>query len=460
MKTRLAGLFLSLWLAGCAVGPDYHRPTVDMPPDWGWKIAEPADDRIKPDWWTSFGDPVLNDLETRAGKANQQVLAALSRIDGARATARIAKSEFFPELSLDPSAKRYKTPPTVVPQNFTANTFTVPLDLSYEIDLWGRVRRSYEGAQARAQASVADYYNVLLSLRGEVAIQYFLLRQMDAQQEIFERVAALRQKEAELKEERFRGGLIAGSELDRARMQWKLAKSQAVEAARQREELQSGLALLCGEAAPSFRIPPATSLGAVPRIPVGLPASLLERRPDVARAERKMQAANADIGVAYAAYFPALSLTGDAGYSSFKAGSLLDWENRLFQIGPSATLPLLNGGRIAAGVSSARAAYQATCADYRQTVLAALRDVTDALDDLHHYEEQASLLREATTDAAATEDLSRRNFQGGVTNYLQVTEAEGGRLQARLEGVRAEAMERIASVRLFKALGGGFQSGS
>jgi multidrug efflux system outer membrane protein len=448
-----------LLLTGCAVGPDYRQPAMaNIPASYGWKLADPGDGRIKGDWWKLFHDPVLDDLETRATASNQSAQAAVARVDQSRATARITESQFFPQISFAPTAQRFRTPPTEVPPLFTGTIYSVPLDLSYEVDLWGRIRRSFESAQAEAQASAADYYTILLSLHGDVAVNYFLLRQLDAQIDILQRTLQLRQKSVDILQQRVGGGLSPTSDLDQAKTEMELNQTQVYEAQRQRENMQDALALLCGEPAPGFRIDAGRLAGTVPAVPVGLPSALLERRPDIASAERHMAAANARIGVAYAAFFPALSLTGEAGYSSFNASSLLAWQSRLFEIGPSVMLPLLTGGRTESQVKQARAEYNRTCAEYRQTVLVGFREVSDALNDLHSYEQQAASLRRAVNSAQETSRISGQSYSEGLVNYLNVIDAERVELQAETQEVQVLALQRVSTIHLIKALGGGFEA--
>jgi multidrug efflux system outer membrane protein len=449
---------LSLAMTGCSVGPNYHAPTMaNIPPSWGWKLAEPGDDKIKGDWWKLFGDPTLDDLEARATSANESLKEAVARVDESRATARITESEFFPQLSLDPSVTRFRTPPTVEPPLFTATTYTLPLDLSYEVDLWGRVRRSFEASRAEAQASVADYDTILLSLHGDVATNYFLLRQLDTQIAILRRTLDLRQKAVSILKERVGSGLTAQADLDQAITLAELTQTQLSEAQRQRDDLQDALALLCGEAAPAFHLDPGSLIGIVPTVPLGLPSALLERRPDIASAERRMAAANARIGVAYAAFFPAISLTGQAGYSSFDSGTLLNWQSRLFQIGPQLVLPIVTGGRIESQVKQARSEYDRTGAEYRQTVLVGFREVTDALNDLRSYREQTASLNRAVAAAERTTGTSNQNYNQGLVNYLNVVDAVRVQLEAETQAAQIAALERVATVHLIKALGGGFE---
>jgi outer membrane protein, multidrug efflux system len=448
----------SLLLTGCTVGPDYHRPPVIVPPAWGWKMAEPNDRAIKSDWWQLFQDPVLNELETEATVTNQLLQVAVARVDQSRAVARISASRFFPQLNFDPSIASFHTPLDAVPAELTATAYTAPLDLSYEVDLWGKIKRAFESAHAGAEASVADYYNVLLTLHGDVAVNYFLLRQLDTQIQLLRQTLELRQKSVQIITERFHAGLAPELDVDRSRTDLAQTRTLMIEAQRQRDDLQNAMALLCGQPAPSFQIKPAALNETLPAIPVGLPSSLLERRPDVAEAERKMAAANAQIGVAKAAFFPAVTLTGDAGYSSFHVTTLLDWESQLFQIGPAVTFPLLNGGRLKAGLKEAAAGYQASCAAYRQQVLVAFKDVSDSMVDIGGYQQQAVSEEDALATANQAAASSSERYGQGLINYLDVLDAQRTQLQIQSQSIQIRAWQLISTVHLVKALGGGFVS--
>ncbi len=448
----------ALLLAGCSVGPNYHQPEVAVPAAWGWKDASPQDAAIKGDWWKSFHDPVLDHLEAQALAANQNLRGSFERFNQARAVARIRSADFLPKVSADPSVVRLRTAPTVVPPEFTGNILTTPLDLSYEIDIWGRVRRSFEAAQAEAQASASEYANVLLGINGDVAGDYFLLRQLDDAVKILQQTVLIRQKAVDITEQRYSGGLSPELDYNRAKTELAQTRIDLADTQRRRTDMQDALALLCGQVSTVFQIPPAPVGVTVPEVPLGLPSSLLERRPDVAGAERRMAAANAKIGVAYAAFFPAISLTGEAGYSSFHASDLLDWQSRLFQFGPEVSLPILNGGRSEAGVQEARAGYNAACADYRQEVLTAFRDVSDAANDLEHYAVEATAEKDALAAADKSFDLAQRRYAQGIANYLEVVDAERTDLEIQLEATQILAQRQVSTVHLFKALGGGFDA--
>jgi multidrug efflux system outer membrane protein len=449
-----------LLFAGCAVGPDYKKPPSIVPPDWGWKLAEPKGQSLKGEWWKNFQDPLLDQLEAQTSTTNQLLQVAMARVDQARAVAGIAASKFFPQLTFDPSLSHFHTQVNHVPSDLTATAYTIPLDLTYEVDLWGKIRRANQSAQAQAEAVVADYYSVLLTLHGDVAMNYFLLRQLDAQITLLKETLELRKNSVSITGERYHAGLASEVDLDLASTQVAQTKTLVSEAQRQRGDLQNALALLCGQPAATFLIEPGTLNEIVPAIPVGLPSALLERRPDVAEAERKMAAANAQIGVAKAAFFPALTLTGEAGYSSFHASSVLNWESGLFQIGPAVTLPIFNGGRLKSELKVARANYQANCASYQQQVLAAFKDVSDSLVDLNSYDDQAVSEADAVDAANRAANLSRERYKRGLINYLDVLDAERTQLETQSKAIQIHALQLVSTVHLVKALGGGFVENS
>lgn len=446
---------LLLLLAGCAVGPDYKKPAVVVPS--GWKLAEPSDDRIKPEWWVLFQDPKLNELEAEATDANQLLKVAVAHVDQSRAVSRMSVSKFFPQLSFDPSVAKFHTQLNHVPSLLSGTAYSMPLDLSYEVDLWGKVRRSFESAHAQAEATVANYYNVLLTLHGDVAVNYFLLRQLDTQIALLQQTVELREKSVRIINERFQAGMAAELDVDRARTELAQTKTSVLEARRQREDIQNALALLCGKPAASFEIDTGTLNETLPTIPVGLPSALLECRPDIAEAERKMAAANAQIGVAKAAFFPTVALTGSAGYSSFHASTLLDWQSQFFQFGPSVTFPLLNGGRLRAGLKETRAGYEAACASYQQQVLIAFKEVSDSLADLNSYSQQEATENTAVDSANRAANSSRERYRQGLINYLEVLDTERTQLQTQSQLIQIRALQLVSTVHAIKALGGGFQ---
>jgi hydrophobe/amphiphile efflux-1 (HAE1) family protein/NodT family efflux transporter outer membrane factor (OMF) lipoprotein len=449
------------------VGPDYKLPTNSVPANYkavdfgNWKQGQPLDNVPKGNWWEIFGDTNLNAIESQAVQANQQLKAAVARVDEARATARIARSQLMPSLSLDPSFARQSYSANSNP-NFgvaTANTFNTPLDLSYEVDLWGRIRRLFQGARADAQASLADFYNVLLTLQSDVAQNYFALRSLDAEIATVNGTIALRHEQVRLVRSRLEGGI--GSELDVAQAETELASTEAEAAslAHQRDELENAIAILVGENPSSFKLAAGDDPNwnpQPPEIPAGLPSDLLERRPDVAQAERQLASANAKIGVAKAAFFPVLTLTGSAGYLSGDLSSLFNWDSHTWSFGPSLSLPIFTGGRNRANYKYSQAAFQESTALYRQQVLIAFGDVENSLSGIYHFAVQAEATQRAVTSARRATDLATERYRSGIVAYIEVVDASRDALTAERANAQLAGQRLIASVQLVKALGGGW----
>ncbi|HXC98752.1 MAG TPA: efflux transporter outer membrane subunit [Verrucomicrobiae bacterium] len=449
------------------IGPDYKQPTNTVPQNYKavelgqWKVGRPLDGVPKGNWWNIFGDTNLNDLEAQSLIANQSLRAAFARVNEARATARIARADLLPGISAEPSFNRQRYSPNQLPSfgTLTADTYSAPLDLSYEIDLWGRVRRSFESAHADAQASLAAFDNVLLTLQADVAQNYFRLRALDAEIATVSGTVDLRKEQVQLVQGRFNGGI--GNDLDIARAQTELATTEAEAAslAQQRDELENALAILVGSNPSSFHLAADTTTNwnpQSPEIPAGLPADLLERRPDVADAERQLASANARIGVAKAAFFPVLTLTGSGGYLSGDIDSLFSWNSRVWSIGPSLSLPIFAGGRNLAGYRRSQAAFEEAVANYRQQVLVAFGEVESSLSSIHHLADQASAQQRAVTNARLAADLATDRYRSGIVSYIEVVDAEREALQAERDNALLSGQRLIASVQLIKALGGGW----
>jgi multidrug efflux system outer membrane protein len=453
-------------LCSCSVGPDYKKPdlSAQMPADWRWKIAEPKDALQKGEWWKVFNDQTLDELEAMAVTSNQNLRAAIARVDEARSTARITRSHFFPELSLNPSFERQRTsgnPSTPIPfpiPSAQINTFSVPLDLSYEVDLWGRVRRSFEAARAQAQASVADYQNVLLALTADVAVNYFLVRSLDGEIVALRGTVELRNDAVHILSDRFNTGMIPEIDLAQAKTELANAKADLADMVRQRTETLDALALLCGKPASSFNVIEQPLTVSPPLVPPGLPASVLERRPDIASAERNLAAKNAQIGVARAAYFPAIHLTGQGGYLSADASTLFLRDSRVWSIGPGISLPLFNAGRTGAEVKQAEASYQEAIANYRQAVLAAFKEVEDSLAQITLRNEQAAALDEALVSSRHVVELSKGRYEAGTISYFELIDAQRNLCQQELQSAQLAGQRFASSVRLIKALGGGWDA--
>jgi hydrophobe/amphiphile efflux-1 (HAE1) family protein/NodT family efflux transporter outer membrane factor (OMF) lipoprotein len=468
-------LFLSLVSTPSAranlleVGPDYKPLTNSMPASYKaaeagvWKVGRPLDDLPKGTWWEVFGDTNLNELEAQALQANQKLKGAFARLEQSRDVARVARGQLLPQVDLDPSFYRERYSPNEQPSfgPLTANTFNTPLDFSYEVDIWGRVRRSFESSRADAQASLADYYNVLLTLQSDVAQNYFALRELDQEMAIVTGTISLRNEQVRFVRSRYEGGI--GSDLEIAQAETELATTEADEAslAKRRDELENAIAILTGCVPSDFRVEQNTNGWAPesPEIPAGLPGDLLERRPDVARAERQLASANAKIGVAKAAFFPVVTLTGSAGYVSADTSSLFNWESRTWTFGPGISLPIFAGGRNLANFHKSRAAYDEAVATYRQQVLVAFGDVEDSLSDIRHLTDQAAAQDRAVTSARRSADLAGERYRSGIVSYIEVVDANRDTLTAERTATQLAGQRLTATVQLIKALGGGFDTG-
>jgi len=453
--------------AGCTVGPDYERPAADAPPAWKeagpWKAAAPRDAIAKGAWWEVFGDPVLNDLEARAAAANPDLKAAVARVSQARAVARLTESDFYPTISLNPGVERERftenrtVQPTNLVKSYTANTFRVPVDLSYEVDLWGRVRRSVEASTASAEAAVAGYETVRLTMHADVASAYFALRGIDSDRGVLRRTIEFRRESLRLAQARLRLG--AGSDLDVSRAETELTTTEAesIGLERRRAEIEHALAVLTGRAPSELSIPDKPLDLEPPAIPAGLPSDLLERRPDVAEAERRLAASNAEIGIATAAYYPSLSLTAGAGFESRELKSVFDWESRVWALGAGLAAPLYLGGRVDADVDRARARYEEQVSGYRSRLLTAFQEVEDGLSGLRVLAQQAEAQARAVASSRRTAALSTSRYKAGLVSYFEVVDAERTALQSERVATQIRSQRLVTSVFLIKALGGGWQ---
>jgi multidrug efflux system outer membrane protein len=473
MKSILSLLSLSAatvaWAGLPAVGPDYVRPeapTADAFRDTGdapaWKTAAPSDELARGDWWTLFGDPTLNDLETRALAANQELRAAAARVEQARALAGEARGAYWPSLAVGAAVDRERTSRTTenaLPDSLTT-TYRTPLTASWEIDLFGRVRRLNENARAQADESAALFESLRLSLTAEVATNYVTLAAAERELEILRNTVNLRGRALELVMARVRSGTAA--DLDQARAETELALAEADVAAveNRRAKLSNALAVLVGEAPSRFTVSADAQHFASPRVPAGLPSDLLERRPDIAAAERALAAANARIGVAKAAFFPAISLTGGFGQASGDIDRLLDSDSRTWSIGPRLYLPIFQGGRNRANLARSRGAYDEAVARYRQQVLVAFREVQDALTATRLLEQQSAAQARALAAAQRATSRAQTRYDSGFVSYLEVIDAQRTALAVERASVQLAAQRVTASIDLIKALGGGWNASS
>ncbi|MFH7321002.1 efflux transporter outer membrane subunit [Desulfurivibrio sp. D14AmB] len=469
------GLLLALLLlsGGCALGPDYQRPELDTPEDYrhappvtengeliSLQAVPPADDLPKGEWWQLYHDPLLNDLQQRAAAGNRELRVALARLDQARAAARISDADRLPRLDLQPSAQRSRTPEDLSPMGtaITTTTITLPLNLGYEIDLWGRLRRQSEAAGADFAASTAEVENFRLLLHGEVARAYFSLWTLDQELELLTKTLELRRENLRLVTSRFSSGLAGRLDVSRAESEAAVTEAEVVMLRQRRAELEHALALLLGETTSRFTLPPIAESGPdVPPVAPGLPSALLQRRPDVAAAERRLMAASARIGMAKAAFFPSIRLTGAAGYGSNELDRLLNSGNRLWSLGPQISLPIFDGGRNRARLEQARAAYQENLAAYQQTILQAFKEVDDALVALDLLTEQQQAQQRALAATRQSVELSHHRYRAGLVSYLEVIESERTALTLERAALLTTGQQLQANLALIKALGGGWQ---
>jgi multidrug efflux system outer membrane protein len=462
-------LAISLLVAGCMhVGTDYVRPKTALPTAYveagPWKDATPSDEAIRGKWWEIYGDPVLNRLEEQARASSPRIQAAAARVDQARAVLGFNEAGRYPSLEFSPDASRYRVSgnrpdqPEKVPGNheYTVNRFRLPLYASYEIDLWGKVSRLEESANRRMEASVAAYYGVLLTLQGDLAQTYFQLRAADEELLLLTRGIELRERARDLVGARKRGGLA--SELDLARVETELAatQSEAQAALRRRNDLQYALAVLIGATPGPFDINVEPFVPQPPIIPVGMPADLLERRPDVAEAERLLSARNADIGVAQAALFPSIKLTGSLGFESAELSDLLNRDSQIWMLGASLVQPLFDGGRLRSNVDRARAVYAENLANYRERLLVAFKEVETALSALRILDLQHESQLRAVNSAERAEQLATARYKSGLVNVLELVDAQRTRLQVERIRLQVRQQQMLASVTLIRALGGGW----
>lgn len=460
----------ALSLLACAVGPDYQRPAAPVPPAWTteqpWRAGAPADGGERGNWWTIFGDPRLDAIEADVVAGNQTLKVAGERLAQARAQASVTSASLFPTLTANAGALRDRNSTNRPRSNYAVpNSTTVQNDLTagfgvrYELDLFGGVRRQVEAARADADQARADLANARLVLTAEAAADYFGLRALDAEIDVVGRNIAAEKRALEFVTARHDMGVASGLDLAQQQSQLDTTITQIDLLRVQRARFEHALATLSGKPAPGFTLAPQIVALNVPAIPVALPSDLLERRPDVAAAERAMAAANARIGVARAAYFPSIPLVGSYGVESNTAASLFNAASNLWSLGVSATQPLFDAGRIAANVDFAQAGYRATVAQYRQAVLTALQEVQDGMSGLENLERAAAESGAAVTSAQRVVDLANDRYTGGLANYLDVVTAQQALLANERQQAQIRGQQMLVAVYLVKALGGGWQAG-
>ncbi len=467
MRAQRAGLvgLAALLLGGCMVGPDYTRPSAPLTPAYkeaeGWKVAEPSDHLPRGQWWAIFGDPELSQLEEQVATANQNLKIAEARLREARALVRFNRAALFPTIStsVGGASVRDSANRPFLPSNASTGSsgdLLLSLDMSYEIDLWGRVRRTVAAAQHEAQATAADLETAQLSLQAELAMDYFELRAADAQQQLLDETVKAFEAALQLTTNRFQGGAAPKSDVAQAQTQLDTTRAQATDVMVQRAQLEHAIATLIGSPPAAFRLSPRPLDTRPPDIPAGIPSQLLERRPDIAAAERRVAEANEQIGIAKAAYFPTAMLNASVGFEGSSFGNVLNASSLLWSVGASLTQTIFDGGRRGATSDAARAAYDATVAGYRQTTLTAFQQVEDNLAALRILEQEAQQQRRAVESAQLSLQLFTNRYRGGVDTYLQVITAQTATLANQRTEIDIQRRRMDASVLLVKGLGGGW----
>ena len=471
-----AALASLAFAAGCTVGPRYSRPAAPAPAPDAWKTqppweqAAPKDAIPKGTWWQVFQDPALDAYEQQLLQANQSLVAARDRLEQARSLARVATADMFPQLSADPSALRQRGSgnrplngevPTVANGGFspyTQSAYAIPFSLNYEVDLFGRVRHNVEAANASLQSTAADLQNVQLVLTAELAADYFALRELDAEWQVVEESVGYQRRGLDLVDNRHNGGIASGLEVAQQAALLDSTLSQLALVQQSRAQYEHAIAVLVGQSASGLNVPVAPLQATPPPVPLGVPSDVLERRPDISTAERLMAYQNAQVGVAHSAFYPHITLSGSGGWQSRDLGPLLDAPSLFWSLGADALQPLLEGGRNRANLAAARAGYDQSVANYRQSVLTAFREVEDGISNL------STLAQALTTQGAAVEDARRalaianNRYIGGVTSYLDVITAQTTLLTSERLETQLLGQQMVSSVYLVKALGGGWDA--
>jgi NodT family efflux transporter outer membrane factor (OMF) lipoprotein len=451
-------------LTGCAVGPNYVRPTVVIPETYkeadGWRPAQPRDNASRGAWWEIFADPQLSALEARVSVSNQNLVVAEAQFRQARALVREARANFFPQVTVGVGVSRSR-PSSSEPSGSGASSgaqsnYTLPLDVSWGLDVWGRIRRMVESNQAGAQASAADLETARLSVQTELMLNYFQLRTLDAQKQLLAATAAAYQQSLHLTENRYASGVASQADVLQAQTQLKSTQAQVIDVGVQRAQLEHAVALLIGEPPSSFSLAAAPLATLPPSIPIGVPSELLERRPDVAAAERRVASANAQIGVAVAAFYPTVTLSASAGFESSSPAKWLVWPSRFFSVGPNVSESVFDGGLRSALTDQARAAYDASVAAYRQAVLTAFQSVEDNLAALRMLEDEARVQDDAVKAAQQAVVLTANQYKAGIVSYLNVITVQAIALTNETSAVQILGRRMTAAGLLIQALGGGW----
>lgn len=479
MKTSERTLYLSaglmvLLLSGCMVGPKYKTPPAPAAPKFkelpaeaykegnGWKVAEPNDALIRGKWWEIYGDPELNALEEQVGISNQNVLAAEARYRQAQDTIRAARSGLFPTVGSSPAVTNSQSSGTLYTGNQLTSlvqrrtVFNLPLSFSYEADVWGRIRRTITQNVANAQASAADLENAKLSYQAAVAGNYFALRGLDTAEELYQRTVKLYEEYLQLTRDRQEAGIASESDVAQAETQLLSTRAQLVDIGVARAQYEHAIAVLVGKAPAEIALRKLGLPAKLPDVPVEVPSKLLERRPDIALAERQMAAANESIGIAKAAFYPSLGLSANGGFQTAHFTDWFTWPSKFWSIGPSAAQTLFDAGRRRAVVAQSEHVFDETVANYRQTVLTGFQQVEDNLAALRILSEEAGIQQQAVEAALRALDVVTAQYKAGTTDFLQVIISQSAAFSAQQGAVSISTRRMAASVSLVQALGGGW----
>jgi NodT family efflux transporter outer membrane factor (OMF) lipoprotein len=456
-------------LSGCTVGPNYHQPAVQAPPAYkeagDWKLAQPNDQNLGGTWWTMFQDPQLDALELHIDVSNQNLKAAEAQYRQARAVLRQSRADYYPTVTAGLSATRQhlssnRPPLSSTFDGITYNDFVLPVNLSYQVDVWGRVRRMVESNREQAQASAADLATVNLSMHADLALDYFQARSLDAEEQLLSSTVKEYEQALQLTQSQFRAGLASDVEVKQAMTQLQTVRAEAIDVGVLRAQYEHAVAILLGKPPAEFSLPPLPLTAPPPTVPVSVPSDLLERRPDIAAAERRVAAANAQIGVAKSAYYPQISLGAAGGLESSSLATLLTGPSGLWSVGASAVTTIFDAGRRRAVTDQALAAYDYQVAAYRENVLTGFQQVEDNLAAVRILEREAEVQDEAVVAAQSSLDLSVKRYKGGVTSYLEVITAQNAALTDEVTAVNILGRRMANTVLLIQALGGGWDRSS
>ena len=446
----------------CAPKSKYVAPTVDVAPAFrenaNWKMPEPRDAEIRGRWWELFDDPQLNDIETRVDVSNQSIRASEAQFAQARALAHGARANLGPQIALTPSIAIVQPSGNRAASSFhdVYGDFLLPVSVSYEADVWGRLHGILEANRTAAQASAADLESARLSIHAEVAVDYFTLRGLDSEQALLDTTVAAFERARELTENRFRGGIASQADVALAETQLETTRAQAVDVRSARAALEHAIAVLAGQPASTFAIPASPLTAAPPPVPVGVPSSLLERRPDIAAAERRVASASAQVGVATSAFYPILTLSAAGGFEASSIGAWFAGASGFWTAGPSLVVNLFDNGRRKAVKEQAVAQYDLATASYRQSVLVAFREVEDQLSALRVLDEEARVQDRAVAASERSLTLANNRYRGGVTSYLEVLATQSAALNNQRAAVNILIRRMNATVLLLQGLGGGW----